>query len=199
MSINVDARGLNCPQPVIITKRALDSIKEGTVTAIVDNAVAKENVAKFATANHCSVTITEEGEHFILTITKGVTGKEITQSVEPTQKGSARNHVFLITQEIMGHGSDELGAVLMKSFFVTIVEKEPLPQAMLFLNGGVKLTLQDSPVMTHLQTLADRGVTILSCGTCLDYFQEKERLAIGGITNMYTIMDMITDYKTITI
>lgn len=199
MSINVDARGLNCPQPVIATKRALDSIAAGTVTTIVDNAVAKENVAKFAAANHCVVTITEQGDHFILTITKGGSGRETGKSVESAPASDTGSHIFLITREMMGHGSDELGAVLMKSFFVTMVEKEPLPQAVLFLNGGVKLTLAGSPVIDHLRTLASKGVTIMSCGTCLDYFQEKDRLAIGGITNMYTIMDLITDNRTITI
>ena len=200
MSIHVDARGLNCPQPVIATKRALDSIASGVVTTIVDNAVAKENVAKFAAANHCAISIAAEGQYFTLTITKGSalqTESDKQATVEKTAPSG--NHVFLITRAIMGHGSDELGAVLMKSFFVTMVEKEPLPQAVLFLNGGVRLTVAGSPVLDHIRTLADQGVKILSCGTCLDYFQLKDQLAVGGITNMYTIMDLITDQKVITV
>ena len=200
MSIQVDARGLNCPQPVIATKRALDSIASGVVTTIVDNVVAKENVAKFAAANHCTVSIIEEGQFFTLTITKESESQAASQQPAIKQHAApSGHHVFLITRAIMGHGSDELGAVLMKSFFVTMVEKEPLPQAVLFLNGGVKLTVAGSPVLDHIRTLADQGVDILSCGTCLDYFQLKDQLAVGGITNMYTIMDLITDQKVITI
>ena len=200
MSIHVDARGLNCPQPVIATKRALDSMAAGIVTTIVDNDVAKENVAKFAAANHCAVSIAAEGQFFTLTITKGnALPRKSEQQVFAEEGAPAGKHVFLITRAIMGDGSDELGAVLMKSFFVTMVEKEPLPQAVLFINGGINLTVAGSPVLDHIKTLADQGVEILSCGTCLDYFQLKEQLAIGGITNMYTIMDLITDHKVITI
>lgn len=196
MSNNVDARGLNCPQPVIATKRALDSITEGVVTTIVDNAVAKENVAKFAAANQCSVTVAEQDGNYILTITKG---KTASQPVPEAVKPLAGTQVLLISRQTLGQGSDELGAVLMKSFFVTLVEKQPYPKAILLLNSGVHLTVAGSPVLDHLRQLDAQGVEILSCGTCLDYYGLKEQLAIGGITNMYTIMDLISEYKTITL
>ena len=194
MSVNVDARGLACPQPVIATKRALDSLDAGTVTTIVDNAVAKENVMKFARASHCDVSVSENGGLYTLVITKGDGGLDA-----PAAAAKAGSQVFLITRDTLGHGSEELGAVLMKSFFFTMTELEPLPRAVLFLNGGVRLTLQGSPVLEHIRNLEGRGVEIISCGTCLDYFGLKDELAAGTIGNMYTIMELLTADKAITL
>lgn len=197
MSLNVDARGLNCPQPVIATKKALDSIDAGLVTVIVDNAVAKENVTKFAVANHCSVATQEKDGHYYLTITKG-SGASAALAA-PLEEPAPDGTVYLITSETLGHGSAELGAVLMKSFFFTLTSADQPPKALLFLNSGVKLAVAGSPVLDHLQTLANKKVEILSCGTCLDYFALKEQLAVGGITNMYTILEMVNGSKSITL
>lgn len=185
MSINVDARGLTCPQPVIAAKKALDCITDGSVTAIVDNEVSKENVVKFAVANNCGVNVEEQGGHYYIKITKG-TG--INAPREADSAALAGQVVYLITNNTLGHGSEELGAVLMKAFLYTLLETQPLPRALLFLNSGVKLTADDSPALDQLKTLAERGVQILSCGTCVDYYGLKERLAVGGITNMYNIL-----------
>lgn len=185
MSINVDARGLTCPQPVIATKKALDCIADGSLTAIVDNEVSKENVVKFAVANNCGVSVEEKGGHYYIKIIKG-TG--INTPREADNAALAGQVVYLITNNTLGHGSEELGAVLMKAFLYTLLETQPLPRALLFLNSGVKLTADDSPALDQLKTLAERGVQILSCGTCVDYFGLKERLAVGGITNMYNIL-----------
>ena len=189
MSINVDARGLACPQPLIATKKALESITDGVVTTIVDNAVAKENVIKFATSHQCGVSVEEQGGHFHIKITKGIG----TPTNQPTEgRLDSASVVYLITQDTMGHGSQELGAVLIKGFFHALVEKEPLPKAVMFINGGVHLTVEKSPVLEQLLALAAKGVQILSCGTCLDYYQRKDKLAVGSITNMYTILEELS-------
>lgn len=189
MSIDVDARGLRCPQPVIATKKALDSIDEGIVTTIVDNMTAKENVIKFASANNCGVSVTEKDNHFYIRITKGKAQAQ--ERVEPiaAQEGKL---VYLISQDTLGHGNTELGAMLMKSFMYTLLEREPRPQTIMFINSGVKLTVLGSPVLEHLQQMAERGVQILSCGTCLDFYHLKDKLAVGGITNMFTIVDELS-------
>ncbi len=191
MSINIDARGLACPQPVIATKKALDGITEGVVTTIVDNVVAKENVVKFAAANGCGVSVTQQDGQFYIKITKG-TGK--VQPEETQQSGGPLDEklVYLISRDTLGHGSKDLGAVLMKSFLYTLGEKEPLPKAIMFINSGVQLTVEGSPVLEHLKTLASRGVSIMSCGTCLDYYKLKDKLAVGTVTNMYSIVDELS-------
>jgi len=189
MSINVDARGMACPQPVLAAKKALDSIADGVVTVIVDNKVAKENVLKFAAANNCGAVVSETDGHFRLTITKG-SGAAGEQPLPQSPAHPAV--VYLITKNTLGHGNDELGAVLMKSFLYTLVETEPKPQALLFINSGVLLTTEGSPVLGHLQTLAGQDVQLLSCGTCLDYYQLKDKLAAGTVTNMYTIVEALS-------
>lgn len=195
MSINIDARGLACPRPVIATKKALAEIVDGVVTIVVDNLAAKENVSKFAAANQCEVTIQEKDGVYSIVIVKGQGMLEETVP-QPIQSDTA----FLITQRTMGHGSTELGQVLIKSFFYALLETEPLPRTIMFINGGVHLTTEGSVVLEHLNALAAKGVQILSCGACLDYYELKDKLAVGEITNMYTIIEeMSSAAKTITL
>jgi selenium metabolism protein YedF len=197
MSINVDARGLACPEPVIATKKALESISEGTVTVIVDNLVAKENVVKFAVANKCGVGVEEQSGHFYINIAKG---PQPAPSAEPLAPAATGEIVYLITKDTLGSGNEDLGRILMKSFMYTMVESGKTPRAMLFINSGVQLTVEGSPVLEHLKTLAGQGTQVLSCGTCLDFFQLKEKLAVGEVTNMYNILaEMSGSAKTVTL
>lgn len=197
MSTNIDARGMTCPRPVIATKKALEGIVSGIVTILLDNVIAKENVMKFATAHGCGVSITQQDGDFLLKITKGAPMDEQTVVDQPV---ASNDTVYIITQDTLGHGNRELGAVLMKGFIYTLLEIQPVPKALLFMNSGVLLTIENSPVLSHLAQLAEDGVEILSCGTCLDYFEVKERLAVGGVTNMYTIAQtMSTAAKVITL
>lgn len=189
----VDARGMACPMPVINTKKVLEALTEGTVTTIVDNDAAKENVAALAKSMGLEVEIREEGSDYHITITK----KDGTPS--PGVKGTDNTVVFVTSSEF-GRGSAELGNVLMKSFMFTLVESDVLPQCLLFVNSGVYLTCEGSPVLDHLVNLKERGVEILSCGTCLDYFKLKEKLSVGQVTNMYTIYEKMNgSAKVITI
>ncbi|MBC8016069.1 MAG: sulfurtransferase-like selenium metabolism protein YedF [Sporomusaceae bacterium] len=189
MYTNIDARGLACPQPVIAVKKALESIVSGVVTITVDDRIAKENVLKFAASYGCGVSITEQDGYFSLKITKEEQRSEPSVNLQSMAAGDT---VYLMTQDTLGHGNRELGAVLMKGFVYTLLETKPMPKAILFMNSGILLTIEDSPVLPHLRTLADAGVEILSCGTCLDYYEVKDRLAVGGVTNMYTIVETMS-------
>lgn len=196
MANYVDARGLACPQPVIAAKKALDSIDNGTVTVIVDNAIAKENLLKLAASSHCDVRVNEKDGLFTLQLVKG-SGSIQAEPLNTVAAASAT--VYLITKNTLGHGYDELGGVLMKSLLFTLVEKQPHPKTLMFINSGVLLTTQGSPVLEHLQKLEQAGVQLLSCGTCLEYYQLKDKLAVGGVTNMYTILDEMSANKAITL
>ena len=200
MFTNVDARGLSCPQPVIATKKALEAITAGVVITIVDNEISKENVMKFAAANHCEVSCEERNGAFYIRITKaGTVDLPASQPTEETPNASAGKTVYFINQDVLGQGSMDLGAILMKSFFYTLTETEDLPRSILFVNSGVYLTIAGSPVLELINNLATRGVTILSCGTCLDYYKIKDKLAVGGITNMYTIVAEMNSGPVITL
>ena len=88
----------------------------------------------------------------------------------------------------MGAGDDELGATLMKAFMFALTQQDELPAAILAYNGGVHLTVEGSPVLDDLKKLAEAGVEIFSCGTCLNHFGIADKLAVGEVTNMYVIV-----------
>lgn len=177
----VDARGLACPQPVILTKKALEEIDQGEVIAIVDNITAKENVSRLASNLGCPFEVSEtEGCHYIRIKKTGAEGaaKEANQDI-----------VILVGTDKLGQGDEALGSLLMKSYTYALTEVAPLPKAMLFLNSGVKLTSEGSAILENLEKLAAQGVEIVSCGTCLDFYQLKEKLKVGTIGNMYAIIE----------
>ena len=180
----IDCRGLACPQPVLLTKKALDAEKTA-VNIVVDNSVAKENVVKFASANGWGARIEIQEGLFHIRLEPPL----VADSKDPEDEQASFVPVYLFTQETLGNGSEELGAILMRSFFTALQEMEPKPKTLLFLNGGVKLTVQGSAVLPALKKLEQQGVSVMSCGTCLDYFNLKDQLAVGSITNMFTIIN----------
>lgn len=184
--IEVDARGQACPKPVIMTKKELDNIEEGVVVTIVDNEVAKNNVSKLAKSLGYEYKVEDKGENeYVITIVKGE--GEVKEENTPTvQRG---NKVVVFSSRTMGKGSEELGEILIKSFIYTLTESTPYPSTMIFYNGGVYLTCEGSPVLEDLKKLEKEGVEIISCGTCLDYYNLKDKLQVGEISNMYTIYD----------
>jgi selenium metabolism protein YedF len=189
MDRKVDARGLACPQPVLMTKEALEGIEEGIITVLVDNVASKENVKRFAQRMGCTVDILDKEGVFELRIVKGFTCEipRVQEEPEETQEGP----VVLITLDKLGE-EEELGLILMKGFISTLREASRCPSKILFMNTGVFLTIEDSPVLEPLKELEERGVEIYSCGTCLDYFGLKDKLAVGHITNMYDTVENLT-------
>lgn len=99
--------------------------------------------------------------------------------------------VVAVSSDKMGSGNDELGAVLMKSFFFAETQLDTLPDKILFYNGGAKLTVEGSDCLEDIKLLEKEGVEILTCGTCLDFYGLKGKLAVGTVTNMYTIAEIL--------
>jgi len=183
----VDARGLPCPQPVIMTRNALQESSE--VMTIVDNETAQHNVTRMAEKAGCKVRVEKRDDGIYLHIAReGVPLEEVTpQTVGASTAGPL---VLVIPGEFMGRGEHpELGQILMRGFFHTLGEVEPLPDTIIFFNSGVKLVVEGSPVVEDLQALRERGVEILACGTCLGYYELKEKVAVGEVSNMYTIAE----------
>lgn len=186
MRIEVDARGQLCPKPVIMTKKELDKISNGIVTTIVDNEVAKDNVSKLATSYGYSFTVDKSRDNeYYIQITKGEAKEEANVCIPDTFK----DLTIAIGSDKMGVGGEELGKILMKSFIYTVKETTPWPATMVFFNSGVYLTCEGSEVLEDLKALADEGVEIISCGTCLDYYHIKDKLQVGEIGNMYSIYE----------
>ncbi|MGB9840585.1 sulfurtransferase-like selenium metabolism protein YedF [Thermovenabulum sp.] len=190
--IRVDCRGRKCPEPVIMTKNALEeNVNIEDINVIVDNEVSKENVTKFLKSRGFSVKAEEKEGLFYLTAHKEEKKEDTTKEKDA--------YVVLIGRNTFGQGSKELGKLLMRSFLYALSESQKLPESIMFVNSGVFLTTEGSEMTGILKTLEEKGVSILSCGTCLDYYNLKEKLQVGSVTNMYTIVEKMTLFKTITI
>ncbi|WAW14901.1 sulfurtransferase-like selenium metabolism protein YedF [Peptostreptococcus equinus] len=195
MSIKVDARGQACPLPVINTKKALESIDEGVVEVRVDDLAPKENVIKFAKSINCQAEIiSENGMDVTIKITKSKDTKiDIKDEDIKCDISSDNSYIVAIMSNKLGNGNEELGHVLIKSYLFALTETNPLPKSILFLNGGVELTTINNATVENIKILEEKGVEILSCGTCLDYYELKQALKVGSITNMYTIIEKMND------
>ena len=189
----IDARGLSCPQPVILTKKALED--NARVTTVVDNETALENVKRLAGKFGCAVTVESQGKGiYEIHIGRGADFNKDQDFVASCQTGAAPSGPFVIavTEDKMGRGDDELGTVLIKSFVHTVADLGKKPDVMIFYNTGVKLTIEGSDVLEDLKQMNSEGVQILVCGTCLNYFEIKDKLAVGTVSNMYDIVETMS-------
>jgi selenium metabolism protein YedF len=184
MKKTIDCRGFACPKPVIMTKKELEAITEGEIEVIVDNQAARENVSRLFKSQGLEPKSEEkEGLYYISA------EKKTGCSCEDMNFDTDVRPVILVASEFLGAGDDKLGSMLMKSYMYALTESDVKPKTMLFLNGGVKLTTEGSDSLESIKTLESQGVEIMSCGTCLDFYGLKEKLAVGQVTNMYSIVE----------
>lgn len=199
----LDVRGKACPLPVVETRRVLLNMPAQGVRVIVDNAAAVENVSRLAASLGRSVAVNEAAPgEFHLRITgggpatgAGAAGSDAQASPRadvPCGCSSGCGNVALIAGAEFGAGEPELGATLMRMFIFTLKEVEPPPSAVVFVNSGVRLATEGSPALDDLHELAGRGIEVLSCGTCLDYYGLKELLRVGSVTNMFRIVTLLS-------
>ena len=182
--MEIDCRGKACPQPVLMAKHALEQLKEGEVTVIVDNPAAHENVERFVKSQGCSVRTVKRDQEVTLHIRKG----SMIGGAEPVRAEEASKQVVVyINSHLLGVGDDVLGSILMKAFLKTLLDMEARPDRLILINSGVRLASEGSEVLETLRSLSKRGVDILSCGTCLDFYGLKEKLKVGRVSNMYDI------------
>ena len=194
MKETVDARGLTCPQPVVLTAKAIVGAEQ--VTVVVDNTVAVENVTRFANSKGFAVEVSSKTDGIYLDLHReGVLVEPAEETVfacvAPQSAGGPL--VVLVSSDSLGRGSDELGERLMSAFFHTLLEIPQRPDKVVFMNSGVRLTVEGSRALDDLRELAGQGVEILACGTCLGYFELTEMLAVGQISNMYEIATVLLE------
>ena len=194
----IDAKGKNCPMPVIMAKKEIDSgVKFFEIE--VDNKIAVENLKKLANSQGFTTIIKENNGNFKVDFSNGCEEcEEVLAKVEG--KKPLGNWAIFVNKEIIGAGNDELGQSLMKMFFYTISEGEDLPKSILFMNGGVKLPTLNDQAIEHLKVLQDKGVELLVCGACLNFYELENKLEVGTISNMYDITNAMKEAsKVITI
>ena len=192
--IQVNAMGDACPIPVVKTLNAMKELKgAGTVQTLVDNEIAVQNLTRLAESKGCSIETAKLGEkQYQVTITVGE-GAELPENADGIctvpAAGTPDNTVVVISADHMGQGDDTLGRVLLKGFLFALTQQEKLPRTVLFYNGGASVTCDGSASLEDLHKLEALGVEILTCGTCLNFYGLTEKLAVGGVTNMYVIAE----------
>ena len=201
----VDARGLACPLPVVNAKRAADEMKNGGVLEVlVDNEIAVQNLQKFARQKGYAVSgeKTAEKEYRVLIQVDGGSEAVVDGVVQDRTMAEAEDiacapdarksgMVIVLSANVMGTGDEKLGTSLMKEFVFAVTKQDMLPETILCYNTGAYLTCEDSDSLEDLKALEAEGVSILTCGTCLDFYGIKEKLAVGSVTNMYEIVEIM--------
>lgn len=203
--IRVDARGKACPEPVVLAIKELDALAAANrpgewVEVLVDNEVAVENLKRLASSRSFEVQVSTEpaDSAWRVCIGGGGSSEPIATASKPDDAGVARGaassyegKIVAVGSEFFGRGDDQLGALLMKGLIYALAAAALPPAKMVFFNGGAKLTCEGSAALEDIRVLEQRGCEVWTCGTCLDYYGIKERLAVGGITNLYAISEML--------
>ena len=200
----VDARGLACPLPVVNAKEAAEELHTGDVlTVLVDNEIAVQNLQKFAKQKGFSATGEKKAEkEFEVTIHVVSDGavqavaeeaeeEEIVCAVDSRKNGM----VVVLSANVMGTGDEKLGTNLMKAFVFAVTKQDQLPETIVCYNTGAYLTCEGADTLEDLKALEAEGVNILTCGTCLDFYGIKDKLAVGTVTNMYEIVEVMEKAK----
>ena len=178
----LDARGLECPLPVVKTKELLKESSEA-VEVLVDNETAVENLRKFAKVKGYDAVSSKVNEDYTVVISSGE------QVVEEKKADNIlKGQIVVLSSDRIG-SDKELGKILMKSFIFSLTKQDVFPETIIFYNEGVKITTQESDTVNDLLFLESEGVEIVNCGTCLDFFKLKDDLKVGSITNMYDIVE----------
>ena len=213
----IDARGKACPLPVIEAKRALEEAPGGSrIEVLVDNEIAVQNLCKMAVQKHYEASGTKIQDNcYLVEILKNGTaeesGERSTEGLQsgaehPSEPGSGqpgcgcepmngteRGRVVVLSSDEMGEKDSTLGRLLMKGFIYALTEQERLPETILLYNGGAWLSCEGSDSLEDLRSLESQGVEILTCGTCLNHYGLSEKLAVGSVTNMYQIAQILTE------
>ena len=188
--ITVNALGKACPLPVIEAKKAVESLPEGgIVEVLVDNEIAVQNVSKLAVQRHLTYHVSHRDEGYAIELTVPAGAVPTSEAPAPVETCAPSGGIVVaIGAATMGVGDDTLGRLLMKSFLFALTKQDELPQTILFYNGGAHLTCEGSEYLEDLAAMAEAGVEILTCGTCLNHYGISDKLAVGGVTNMYEIV-----------
>lgn len=194
----IDAKGKNCPMPVIMAKKEIEA-GVNFFEIEVDNKIAVENLKKLAKSQGFELKVINDKNNFKVEFSNGCEEcQDILNKLEG--KKELGNWTVFVNKETIGSGNDELGKSLMKMFMYTISESEDLPSSILFMNGGVKVPTLNEQAIEHLKVLEGKGVELLVCGACLNFYGLEDGLAVGKISNMYDITNIMKEAeKVITI
>lgn len=196
--MKIDTKGKQCPAPIIMTKKGIKSAQEGEkIEVILDNATSCLNLSNFLTEMKIEFTTENAVNETIITFYKGEgivvkndAGDEVCSVSDNATDVS--NYAIVIKSETMGEGDEELGTLLMRAFVSTVCESElSLPRYVVLYNSGVKLAVAGSDITVRLSELEQKGVEIIVCGTCADYYNLKDQISQHYIGNMFKIVEAL--------
>ena len=197
----IDCKGMACPLPVVNAKKAADALHAGDVlTVLVDNEIAVQNLQRFASGRGFGATGEKRADN-VYAVTITIVGEEASKeqnaeiacALDTRKKGM----LVVLSANTMGTGDPKLGTSLMKAFVFALTKQDRLPETILCYNTGAYLTCEGADTLEDLKLLESEGVRVLTCGTCLDFYGLKEKLAVGGVTNMYDIVERMEGATTI--
>ena len=188
----IDCKGMACPLPVVNAKKAAEAMSLGDVlTVLVDNEIAVQNLSRFAEHKGFGVSAQKKGEkeYAVIMSISGEVVESKEEEVACVMDSRRKGMLVVLSGNVMGTGDAKLGTSLMKAFVFALTKQDQLPDTILCYNTGAYLTCEGADTLEDLKLLESEGVTILTCGTCLDFYGLKEKLAVGGVTNMYDIVE----------
>jgi selenium metabolism protein YedF len=200
MKKSIDAKGLACPQPVIMTRKALAAGGADEIEVTVDNDAALENVLrflKFAGASEPRVVSAGILHTISAVVTKAMTAKiaggkttsALEEEPQPTEAPRLSGKILFFSADQVGRGDESLGKLLIKGLLYTVSELARPPKTLVFMNTGVRLATEREETIDLLKIIEAKGAEILVCGTCLDYFNLKGKLRAGRVSNLYEITE----------
>ncbi len=193
MKIEINGIGLACPAPVLKTKEAIENQNPEQIRVTVDNDAAAENVSRFLTYNGFEVSVDSDGRTSVIEGIRDIAAGDapLPQKKEKSDQDHQKIMVMIASQTI-GKGDDLLGEKLMASFLKTLKEMGEDLWRVVFVNAGVKFTIEGSAQLEDIRALEEQGVHILVCGTCLTHFDLLDQKRVGETTNM---LDIVTSME----
>ena len=188
----IDCRKMACPLPVVNAKKAAEQLADGDVlTILVDNEIAVQNLTRFADHKGFGVSARKQAdtEYAVIMHLSGAGDRTQPEEIACTTDVRSKGMLVVLSANTMGSGDPKLGTSLMKAFVFALTKQDQLPDTVLCYNTGAYLTCEGADTLEDLKLLESEGVTVLTCGTCLDFYGLKEKLAVGSVTNMYDIVE----------
>lgn len=190
----INTLGKLCPAPLILTKKGITEAAEGEVIEVItDNETAFQNLMSYLAELKITPSHKQEGTLYTITFEKPATVNEAVDAAAYCNSPQSKAYVVAIKGNTMGTGDDELGKILLRAFINSLKEVDTLPEAIVLYNSGVMVALKGTDTAASLQELEEKGVSIIACGTCLDYYDVKNQLAVGMIGNMYKITSLLAN------
>lgn len=197
MEKKVDLRGLTCPEPVLRTKKLLDDKTIEKIEALVESEVNVKNLARLARSQKASMSCSNEGDHYLVVLTRGNGEKLNAADEEALREAQKETHkqkvgtIVMLSKNSFGEGDADFSESLLNVFLQTMYDAGHRPRAILMANSGVRLMDPKGSALPVLKSFHDAGCEVMACGLCLDYYGLKESVPSDQVTNMFTICEYL--------